>query len=61
MASLQDVINKQDPSWVSKVLESNNVQWLNKLLVSEENEERKAVIRARIENINPLVIYQWER
>lgn len=52
--SLYDVILNEDENWVNSIFNSTNVPWLETQLTITINSDRKAVIKARIQNINNL-------
>ncbi len=53
--SLTDIINNEDPEWIKSVMQSNDLVELNKRLRSPLSLNRKAIIRARIENLTHLI------
>lgn len=54
--SLYEVINNEDPTFIKEVLQSENVPFLQAKLRRTKNEDRKAIIKARIEKLNYLMI-----
>lgn len=54
--SLYDVINNEDPTFIKEITQSENVPFLQERLKHTRDANRKAVIAARIETLNYLMI-----
>lgn len=54
--SLYDIMQNEDQKWLKTIIESNDVAWLLKKSKQTRCVDRKAIIDARIENINYLVV-----
>lgn len=54
--TLQDLIEKQTPEFIEVVLKSENAPYLNELLKRVKTDDKKAIIAARIEKLNYLMI-----
>lgn len=54
--ALVDIINEEDPAFVKEVLSCDSVETLMRKLNQTENINQQAIIEARIQNINHLVI-----
>lgn len=54
--SLYDIMQAEDQKWLQTILESTDVAWLNKKEARALKPGRKAIIKARIENLTYLVV-----
>jgi hypothetical protein len=54
--SLYDIMQAEDPKWLQTIIESTDVAWLNKKEARAVKPGRKAIIKARIENLTYLVV-----
>lgn len=54
--TLHDIIQKEDQAFISEIVRSENVPFLIEKLKKTKNEDRKAIIQARIENLNHLLV-----
>ena len=54
--SLHDIMVNEDQNWLKTISESTDVAWLLKKQKQTRNANRKAIIKARIENIQYLVV-----
>lgn len=53
--SLTDLINAQEPEFVLPIMESSDIAWLNQQLKRTRSVDKKAIITARIQNLNHLI------
>lgn len=54
--SLHDIMANEDAKWLETITASSDVAWLLKKEKQTRSADRKAIINARIENINHLAI-----
>ncbi|HUI32028.1 MAG TPA: hypothetical protein VLY84_00295 [Dysgonamonadaceae bacterium] len=54
--TLYDVMNNEDPVFVKEILQSENVPFLQDQLKRTKSADRKAIILARIQKLNYLMI-----
>lgn len=54
--SLFDLMNNEDPTFIKEITQSENVPFLQEKLKHAKNEDRKAIIAARIQKLNYLMI-----
>lgn len=54
--TLYDVMNNEDPVFVKEILQSENVPFLQDQLKRTKSSDRKAIILARIQKLNYLMI-----
>jgi hypothetical protein len=53
--SLKDIIDNEDPIWLATIMDSSDRGFLNLKLSKARKPERKAIINARISNLNYLI------
>ena len=54
--SLYDIMQAEDQKWLKTITDSTDVAWLNKKEARAIKPGRKAIIKARIENLTYLVV-----
>lgn len=54
--SLYDIINQQPQSFVEEILQSDDIVQLQQKLKRTRNQDQKAIIQARIENLTYLAL-----
>ena len=54
--SLHDIMINEDPKWLTTITESSDVEWLIQKEKQTRSVDRKAVINARIENLQYLAV-----
>lgn len=54
--SLFDLMNNEDPSFIKEITQTENVPFLQEKLNRTKNPDRKAIILARIQKLNYLMI-----
>lgn len=54
--SLKELMESEDQKWLRSVTSATNTPWLLEQLRTVKSDSRRAIIQARIKNINHLVV-----
>ena len=50
--TITDMLNDEDPNWVMSVMDSTDVAELTRIYGTLKNANRRALVSARLENLN---------